>query len=427
MESDLDHSSTTPPSGLQIARVALEDLHLDPANARAHGDRNLAAIVSSLERFGQVEPLVVNRGTGRVVGGNGRLVAMRKLGWTQCDVVEIDIDGVEAAALGIALNRTAELAEWDDPALGALLAELRAEDALLGVGFDDAEVDAVLAELEAEAGGEANDPGPDELPKTPITQTGDLWILGDHRLLCGDSTSPADLARLMGGEKAALLATDPPYFVDYQQEGWDDFEGDEEAVAFYAGFLCACVRHCRSDVAVYQWHAHRRQALVQRAWEAAGLLMHQQIIWSKSHGTFGRSHYQWAHEPALYGWPKGSMPDKARRPKPGEITVWQIDQAGEQAEAHPTQKPREVFSRPILSHTLSGEVVLEPFCGSGTQIIAAEQTRRACFAMEKSPGYVDVAVRRWEKATGREAVLHGTNQTFAQVAKEREDDTEDPR
>ena len=263
-------------------------------------------------------------------------------------------------------------------------------------------------------------PGPEEPPEDPVSRLGDLWLLGDHRLLCGDSTNAEDLARLMGDAKASLLATDPPYLVDYQGEGWDDFDGDDEGVAFYSRFLAACLPRCREDAAIYQWHAHRRQSLVQRAWEAAGLLVHQQVIWAKASGTFGRSHFMWAHEPAFYGWPQGKMPSKARRPPASCTTVWQIDQAGQQSEDHPTQKPVELFARPIQYHTLRGEVVLEPFSGSGTQIIAAEGLGRACHAMEMSPGYVDVAVRRWEKATGRDAVLDGEGTTFAQMAEERE-------
>ncbi len=373
------------------------------------------AIEASLQRFGQAEPLVVHKQTGRVIGGNGRLVAMRKLGWAECDVVEVGVDPIEATALGIALNRTAELAVWDEPALASLLEGLRAEDALAGVGFTDQDIDELLAELQAEVGNELDDPGPEEPPEDPVSRTGDLWILGDHRLLCGDSTNQDDMARLMREAQAALLATDPPYLVDYQGEGWDGFEGDYEAVAFYRGFLQGCLAHCREDAAVLQWHAHRRQSLVQRAWEETGLLVHQQIIWAKAHGTLGRSHYMWAHEPAFYGWRQGNMPAKARRPEPSCTTVWQVDQVGQQTEDHPTQKPVELFARPIQYHTLRGDVCLEPFSGSGTQIIAAEGLGRTCYAMEKSPGYVDVAVRRWEQATGGEAKLESTGETFAQV------------
>ena len=143
------------------------------------------------------------------------------------------------------------------------------------------------------------------------------------------------------------------------------------------------------------------------------------LDWAKSRGTLGRSHFMWAHEPAFYGWPKGNMPAKPRRPEPGCTTVWQIDQAGESSENHPTQKPVELFARPIQYHTLPGDVCLEPFSGSGTQIIAAARLGRACSAMEKSPAFVDVAVRRWELATGKQAMLDGTEKTFEDIANER--------
>jgi hypothetical protein len=193
-------------AGLEIRRVPLGDLHLDPANARAHGAANMEAIVASLRRFEQVEPLVVQKATGRVIGGNGRLVAMQMLGWTECDIVELDVDDLAATSLGIALNRTAELAEWDEDTLARLLFELKQGDALEGVGFSLDEVDALIDELLEGQQPEIEDPGPEEPPEHPVSRTGDLWILGQHRLLCGDSTKADDVARLMAGEQATLLA-----------------------------------------------------------------------------------------------------------------------------------------------------------------------------------------------------------------------------
>ena len=443
-------------TSLAIQRVSLDALHLDPANARAHGDRNLDSIGDSLKRFGQTEPLIVQASSGRVIGGNGRLSVMRKLGWTECDVVRLEISDLEATALGIALNRTAELAEWDDDTLGRLLGELRAEGALDGVGFDAAEIDELLAEL-GEEPRDVEDPGPGEVPTIASSRKGDLWLLGDHRILCGDSTCAGDLMRLMGGEKAALLATDPPYLVDYKgspgvgdsrakkaspvqtlavegigskpgssdkaRSHWDDYLGDEEGLAFFKAFLQAALPHCIERVPVYQWHAHRRQALVERAWVEMGLLVHQQIIWAKPRGTLGRSFYMWAHEPCFVGWPKGMMPDKDRRPEFSATTVWEIDSHAEPSEDHPTQKPLEIFSRAIEPHTKPGEVVLEPFSGSGSQIIAAESLGRRCFAMEQDPRYVDVGVLRWEKATGLSAKLEGDGRAFAEVAAQRAEDS----
>jgi len=200
---------------LSINRVPIETLHLDSANARQHNDINMESIIGSLKRFGQAEPLVVQASTGKVIGGNGRLVAMKQLGWTECDIVEIEIDEIGATALGIALNRTAELAEWDNETLAKLLDELRTEDALDGIGYVTDDIDLILAELEEQQGNHSviEDIYPEPPPLNPVTTKGDLWILGKHKLLCGDSTNKDDLARLMNGEKAALLSTDPPYCV----------------------------------------------------------------------------------------------------------------------------------------------------------------------------------------------------------------------
>src|SRR5262245_36369351 len=205
-----------PASAVTFRRVAIADLHLDPGNARAHNERNMAAIRDSLQRFQQAEPLVVQKGTGRVIGGNGRLAAMRELGWTECDIVEVDLDDRQARALSIALNRTAELAEWDLPTLTKLLQELRADDDLHGVGFEDVDVDKLLEELgEGLEPGVVDDQGPVEPPEQPTSRRGDLWLLGHHRLLCGDSQSPQNIERLLAGERAQLLSTDPPYCIRY--------------------------------------------------------------------------------------------------------------------------------------------------------------------------------------------------------------------
>jgi hypothetical protein len=210
-------ASASPPraDGLCIKRVPIESLHLDPANARAHGEANLDAIRGSLKRFGQAEPLVVHARTGRVIGGNGRLVAMKSLGWTDCDVVELDIDDLQATALGIALNRTAELATWDPSALARILDELQRNDALDGVGYSPGDLDELLADIAASAAspGEVDDPGPGEPPASPTTRTGEVWLLGKHRLMCGDSSSPEDVAKLLAGAPIHLVNSDPPYNV----------------------------------------------------------------------------------------------------------------------------------------------------------------------------------------------------------------------
>ncbi len=415
--------------GLVTKRVPLDSLHLDPANARAHGDANMAAIVGSLCRFGQAEPLVVQASTKRVIGGNGRLVAMKKLGWTECDVVELDLDDLQATSLGIALNRTGELAEWDEPVLAKLLSELREEDALDGVGFDDEDIDALLAEIADGEAAEIDDPGPEEPPENPVSRTGDLWTLGEHRLLCGDATSPDDVARLMGGEKAALVATDPPYLVDYTGERPNDSGKDwtatyreidiKDADGFFRSVFSNILQVVAPKAALYCWHAHKRTGVIQAIWEDLGILDHQQIIWVKPASVFGRVYYHFRHEPCMMGWVKGSQPGHDGQHE--FDSVWEVDWGGKARNAgdHPTQKPVELFARPMRKHTRRGDIVLEPFSGSGSQIIAAEQEGRRCRALEISPAFVDVAVRRWEQATGKGVVLDGTERTFDEIAGDR--------
>jgi len=252
----------------------------------------------------------------------------------------------------------------------------------------------------------------------PVTQPGDLWLLGDHRLLCGDSTSEADVARLMDGKHASLMATDPPYLVDYtggehpptrankgkanRNKHRDEYKDPDTSVDFFARFLKGGLKHLASRSAIYQWHATRRQKLVEEAWVQCGLLVHQTIVWSKPHAVLTRSHYMWSHEPCFYGWVEGSPPKL--KPPASERTVWHIDQVGEQSGYHPTQRPVELFLRPIEFNTRPGDIVYEPFSGSGTQLIAAERTGRTCFAMDQEPRYIDVARARWESFSGQKAV-----------------------
>lgn len=392
-------------------------LTLDPKNARSHPERNLDSIKESLTRFGQQKPIVVAP-DGTVLAGNGTLAAATALGWSEIAVVVTDLSGPDARGYALADNRTAELAEWD---VARLIEELNAlpDGMAESVGWDEGEMRRVAHEAElaiAAMQAELEDDVVPEPPAVPVAKPGDLWLLGQHRLLCGDSTSAEDVARLMNGEKSALCATDPPYLVDYtggdhpqsfhNKEGvkdkhWDAYVDPETSVAFFENYLRLALAHCREGTAFYQWHAHRRQDLVDAAWKSLGLLRHQQIIWTKSRPVLTRSHLLWAHEPCVYGWLEGFPP--RLRPPTNETTVWAIDHTGAAGVDHPTVKPLEIFARPIRWHTLAGEICHEPFSGSGTQIIAAEKLERRCYAMELSPAFVDVAVQRWEALTGRKA------------------------
>jgi DNA modification methylase len=370
---------------------------------------------------------------GIILAGNATVQAAQQAGIARVRVV--DVDGSELVAvrrtnlspeqkrrLALLDNRTAELAAWDIEVLASL-----AEDTDLS-GLWEADE---LAELL----GEESDPAqlladPDAIPDPPadpITQPGDLWRLGPHRLLCGSCTDLDAVRFLMAGNRAHLMATDPPYLVDYtggnhpqhwtERDGqmvdtankpWDTYhEGDE---ALYHDVLrIALAEALLPSAPIYQWHADRRRRFVEDAWRANGLLWHQTITWVKSRPVLTRSHFMWQTEPCAYGWVEGNQPDPARRPPPNTPNVWLVDSVGrdevgdDQRVEHPTQKPVELITRPIAYHTQPGELLYEPFAGSGTALIAVELTGRVCYALELEPAYCDVIVQRWEALTGQTA------------------------
>jgi DNA modification methylase len=368
---------------------------------------------------------------GVVVVGHTRLLAAQQLGMKTVPVhVASDLSPAQARAYRIADNRTNEETSWNEDLLSVEISKLVSLDYDIDVlGFESDE----LAELLAQPTVGLVDP--DEVPAVPVepvTKDGDLWMLGDHRLLCGDSTKPTDVARLMDGQRATLMATDPPFLVNYDggnhpptwanggkrlgaapdagTRHWDDYVDHDTAVKFYKEFLSVAVEHALIKTPmVYMFFGMMRAPLVFEAWEKAGLLLHQVLVWNKSRVVLSRSDYCWNYEPIAYGWIKGARPRATRRPPANSTAVWQVSSAildGRQD--HPTCKPVELVGRPIEYHTKPGEVIYEPFCGSGTAIIAAEMTGRVCRALEISPAYCDVAVKRWEAFTGRQASRDGT-------------------
>ena len=414
---------------LQIEWVVIDRLDLNPTNPRKN-EPAVPHVAASLKRFGWQQPLVAKR-SGEVIAGNTRLKAARELGMTEVPVVWFDGDETEAKAYSIADNRTAEFATWDLPALGELLEELRTEDALEGIGYDQDQIAELICSAVAETLAPTEDPGPEPPPEVPVSQRGDLWILGNHRLLCGDSTDPADLKRLIGGRKPALLATDPPYCVDYtgadrpndSGKDWSDKYKEVEIKDlgdFLRAMFGAVLPRLKKDAAIYVWHAHLQYPVIDAVFREFELLPNQPIIWVKPSATFTYAYYRWAHEPCLFGWQKGNKPPHHLENR--LTSVWEADWEGKRrivGNEHPTQKPLRLFEIPMEQHTKPGQVVLEPFNGSGTQLLAAEKLRRKCCAMEICPAFVDVAIKRWEAATGREALLDDSDKTFAQVAADR--------
>ena len=412
-----------------------DGLGLDPANANKGTERGRTLVAASLQECGAGRSILADR-DGTVIAGNKTLEAARKLG---LPVRIIDSAGAElvvvrrsdlklgsderARRLAYLDNRTSELGlDWD---IEQLLGDIEAGVDLGGV-FSEEELSELLAATVQTTPGLTD---PDETcdpPEVPVSKPGDLWMLGDNRLLCGDSTDPEQVRSLMSGEHASLMATDPPYLVSYDggnrpqtwgKDGrpisaedktrhWDDYIDHDTSVTFYEDFLCAAVEHALSEVPlIYMFFGMMRAPIVFEAWERAGLLLHQVLIWYKSRVVLSRCDYCWTFEPFAYGWVKGKRPKAARRPPANATTVWEIPSAIEDGASgiHPTQKVCELIRRPIEWHTRPGEIIYEPFCGSGTAIIAAEMSGRRCYAMELSPAFVDAAVARWERFTGRQA------------------------
>jgi len=380
--------------------IALADLSLDPSNVRKHSRRNLDAIKASLRKFGQQKPIVVDA-KGIVLAGNGTLTAAKELGWTEIQIVRTELAGVEATAFAIADNRTAELAEWDEDGLANVLQSLKVEDAdlLAATGYDAAELDKMSK-------AEVTEDEVPEPPAEPITKLGDLWILGEHRVLCGDSTKREDVARVMGGDFAQLVVTDPPYGVDYQGGVFskrDKLDGDETA-DLYGPILKLAYEFSDAKAAVYLWHSDGKAVDVFAALDAAKYVRRITIIWNKNIAQFGAlsAQYKQKHEPCHYLFKKGQSP-RWFGPT-NETTVWDIDR-NQTNEHHPTEKPIGIMARPIQNSSEAADIILDLFLGSGTTLIAAEQLGRKCYGMEISPAYCDVIVQRWENLTGKKAVL----------------------
>ena len=421
------------PNGLAsilIELVPITSLLACPSNPR-HNDAAVPHVAASIRRFGFQQPIVA-KDSGEIVVGHTRFKAATILGLKEVPVLRFRGTDLDAVAYQIADNKTHEFSSWDESALAMLLNQLRAEDAIEGVGFATDDIDRMVRELEARTQADRNllDDGPEVAPAIAATKPGDLWLLGSHRLLCGDATLLSDVHRVMAGEKAALVATDPPYMVDYTGERPNDSGKDwtgtyrevdiKDSKGFFRSAFTNVLAVLAPKAAIYAWHAHKRCGEIQAIWKELGILDHQQIIWVKPTPVFGRVFYPFRHEPCMMGWRQGDKPEHDGAHD--HNSVWEVDWDGKArivGNEHPTEKPVELFARPIKKHTMPGDVIFEPFCGSGTQLIAAERTGRRCRAIEIVPAFVDVEIRRWQKATGQAATLDGDGRTFAEVALER--------
>ncbi len=385
-------------------------------NARTHSADQVAQIAASIAEFGFTNPILAGI-DGIIVAGHGRLAAAQKLGLGIVPVVVLDhLSPTQRRALVIADNRIAENAGWDDAMLRIELESLQLEGFDIDLtGFDADALAELLAGDEPNNDGQTDEDAVPEVGETPISRSGDIWIMGSHRLLCGDSTVAESYDRLMQGEVADMVFTDPPYNVNYANSAKDKMRGKDRAIlndnlgdGFYDFLLAALmptVAHSRGGI--YVAMSSSELDVLQAAFRAAGGKWSTFIIWAKNTFTLGRADYQRQYEPILYGWPEGTQRHWCGDRDQGD--VWNIKKP-QKNDLHPTMKPVELVERAIRNSSRPGNVVLDPFGGSGTTLIAAEKSGRVARLIELDPKYVDVIVRRWEDFTGQTAIREAADQ-----------------
>jgi len=406
-------------------------------NSRTHSDEQVAQIAASMREFGWTNPILIDE-AGGVIAGHGRILAATQLGLKMAPCIVLDgLSEAQKRALVIADNRLATNAGWDEGLLSAEIQALLDADFDIGVlGFPEDDIAALLADR---TDGLTDPDDVPEPPTNPVSKLGDVWILGKHRIVCGDSTDAEVVAKCLNGAVPHLMVTDPPYGVEYDASWRNDagtsvngttqrLKAGGRKQGSYAGRALGKVENddradwrqayalFPGDVA-YVWHAGTRAHEVAESLIAEGFEIRCQIIWSKNIHVISRGHYHSKHEPLFYAVRKGRTGHWAGDKK--QNTVWEIDKPRASETGHSTQKPVECMKRPVENNSKPGDAVYEPFSGSGTTIIAGEMTGRSVHAIELSEAYVDVAVRRWQEFTGKEARLEATGQDFATVSAER--------
>lgn len=386
---------------MKVEAKSIDEIKPYENNPRDNDDA-VDAVANSIKEFGWQQPIVVDN-EGVIIAGHTRYKAAQKLGLKHVPVVVADnLTPDQVKAYRLADNKTAELADWNMDLLNDELDQIRDID-MSDFGFDD------LDSLELEDADTAKDDNFDEAtPTEPKSKPGQIYQLGRHRLMCGDSTNKSDVKELMGGYQADLLLTDPPYNVDYTVKTKtamkidnDHLKDDDFYKFLYSAFDCA-KENMKDGAAYYVWYASSQAINFSRALNDAGMKVRQQLIWEKNQIVMGRQDYQWQHEPCLYGWNEdGSHAWYSDRK---QSTVLHFDKP-QRSDLHPTMKPIPLFDYQIKNSSKSGDIVLDLFGGSGTSIMACEQDGRTCYTMEFDPKYVDVIINRWEEFTGEKAKL----------------------
>ena len=405
----------------ELQLVPVEKLVPYINNARTHSPEQIYKLRASLREFGFINPVIIDRDFG-VIAGHGRILAAKEEGITEVPCVFADhLTEAQKKAYIIADNRMAMDAGWDEELLRVEIEALEAEDFNpLLTGFDEDELSKLFDD-----GNETQEDNFDveaELEKPAITKPGDVWLLGRHRLVCGDSTKQDTFEKLMDGKKANLVITDPPYNVNYEGSAGKIKNDNMENDAFYR-FLLEAFKNTEavmsSDASIYVFHADTEGLNFRRAFADAGFTLSGCCIWKKQSLVLGRSPYQWQHEPVLFGWKKSGKHKWYAGRK--ETTIWEYDKPKKNGD-HPTMKPIPLLAYPIKNSSVTNSIVLDPFGGSGSTLIACEQTDRICYTIELDEKFCDVIVKRYIEQTGSadkvSVVRDGSERTFAEVSAE---------
>lgn len=387
---------------MRIEKKDITDLipaDYNPRKDLRPGDKEYEKLKRSIHEFGYVDPLIWNQQTGRLIGGHQRLKVLKDMGIEDVDVVIVDMNEEKEKALNVALNKIS--GDWDKDKLMLLITDLQGEDFDVSLtGFDPEELDDLFKDDLKDDVRDDNFDVDKELKKPTMTKPGDLWQMGEHRLLCGDSTKEESYELLMAGKQANLVITDPPYNVNYQGSAGKIKNDNMKDDAFYQFLLAAFTnmeKNIASDASIYVFHADTEGLNFRKAFSDAGFYLSGTCIWVKQSLVLGRSPYQWRHEPILFGWKKkGKHCWYAGRK---ESTIWEFDKPKKNKD-HPTMKPIPLLAYPIMNSSMTNSIVLDPFGGSGSTLIACEQTKRICRTIELDEKFCDVIVKRYIEQVG---------------------------
>ena len=410
---------------MEIKELPLKELKpaaYNPRKKLKKGDKEYEKIKQSLLKFGYVDPIIVNEDL-TVIGGHQRLTVLKDLDYETAKCVIVDLPKEDEKALNIALNKIT--GQWDEALLADLLLDLQESDFNLDLtGFEPPEIDDILSNVHDKELSEDEFDVEEELKKPTLSRHGDIWQLGKHRVICGDSTKAETYKQLLDDRKANLVVTDPPYNVDVEETAGkilNDNMSDGDFYQFLLSMFTQVENHMEDDASIYVFHADTEGLNFRKAFKDAGFYLSGCCIWKKNSLVLGRSPYQWQHEPCLYGWKKKGKHQWFSDRK--QTTIWEYDRP-KSSRDHPTMKPIQLMAYPIQNSSMRGTIVLDPFLGSGSTLIAADQTGRVCYGIELDEKFVDVIVKRYIEVTGDTEVTVQRNHevlTYNQVLKELEE------